>query len=186
MEAERAVFLKYKLVAYANIHRVAIFHERDDSTVFGDVVECSGGLGLVHRVQSPVWRYDVGVYCTLREFGRRLGPQFVVVALGERYEAGVVDIHLAVFLAIEWEFKWQVYCYIVVEHIVAQRVLLAQAVGFDILPVEFNRAVVARESVGVACRCTIFFGECQVHQLVGGDRVAQGFVTVVGYRHVLR
>ena len=38
------------------------------------------------------------------------------MALGERYEAGVVDIHLAVFLAIEWEFKWQVYCYIVVEH----------------------------------------------------------------------
>ena len=60
------------------------------------------------------------------------------MTLGERYETGVVDIHLGVFLAIEWEFEWQVYGYIVVEHVVAQCALLAQTVGLDIFPLVFH------------------------------------------------
>ena len=60
------------------------------------------------------------------------------MTLGERYETGVVDIHLAVFLTIEWEFEWKIYGYIVVEHVVAQCALFALTVGLDVFPLEFH------------------------------------------------
>ena len=48
LEAERAVFFKNQLIVDAHIHRIAIFNERDNGTVFRNIVEGAGSFGLIH------------------------------------------------------------------------------------------------------------------------------------------
>ena len=103
LELEASVLFEDNLEAYADIHRVAVFHERYDGAVVGHIVICAGGTVFVHGVQTPVGCDDIGVYRASGEVGRWFGPYFVVTALGEGDEAGVVDIHRVVELAVEGE-----------------------------------------------------------------------------------
>ena len=50
LEAERTILLKNELIVNTHVHRVTIFDERDYGAVFSHVVECSGCLGLIHRM----------------------------------------------------------------------------------------------------------------------------------------
>ena len=178
-EAESSVGVENELEADADVHRVAVFHERHYGAVVGHIVVCSGRLGLVHGVESPVGSDDVAEERALREVGRRFGPEAVVVALGERDEAGVVDIHLPVFLAVEREFERKIDGNIVVVDIVGQGVVLAEAVGLDVDPFDGGRGVVDGGSVGVGHFRVGALWHCQRSYRVGSQGVGEFLVACV-------
>ena len=177
LELERAVVVEDELEVHAGVERVTVLEEADYGLVLGHLVVGAGGLGGVHRVQAPVGSDEVGVNRLVGECCGRLGPEAVVVALGEADKAGVVDVDAAVLLAVEGELEGQVDCDPVVLVVVAEGVLLGLGVGGDVDPVEGTLAVhglavrVGDDGVGL-------FGHGGVDELVTGDGV--GKVLVAG------
>ena len=132
-----------ELEANTGIHGVAIFHPRNHNLIVGHVVVGTGSLIHVHSVETPVGSKDIGVNRAFGEVGRRLRPNLVVVALGERNETCVVDIHLGVFLSVERECERQSHLKVIVYVVVAEAVAVANTMLY-VDPLKFHVIVVAR------------------------------------------
>ena len=179
LEFERTVFLHDELIANAQVHRVAIFHPRDDCLVVGEIMVGTGSFALVHSVKTPVRCNNICIYSTCGEFGGRFGPDVVVVAFGEWNETGVVDIHCVVFLTIEWEFKRKLHFGIVVIVVVSEVVLFAQTGSFNVNPFKCNAWIVNRSGIRIGnFGIVVEVAEWDVFR-VGCDRVHESFVAVV-------
>ena len=109
LELEGTVLAKNHLEVHTLHHRIAIILIAYDDLIILSLVIYTIRRWSVHRVVTPEWADDVGIegFCCWQT-GWWLRELLVILYRRiERYETSIVDIHLLVLLAIEWELEWK-------------------------------------------------------------------------------
>ena len=158
LELEGTVLAENHLKVHTQHHRIAIILIAYNDLIILFLVIYTIRRWSVHRVVTPEWADDVGIegFCCWQT-GWWLRELLVILyRCIERYETSIVDIHLLVLLAIEWEFERKFYLLeVCLINIVCIRHVLGIVVG-DVYPiVRYIEAVKLRLEHIVYSRVTV-------------------------------
>ena len=184
LELEGTVLAENHLKVHTQHHRIAIILIAYNDLIILCLVIYTIRRWSVHRVVTPEWADDVGIegFCCWQT-GWWLRELLVILyRCIERYETSIVDIHLLVLLAIEWEFEWKFYLLeVCLINIVCIRHVLGIVVG-DVYPlVRYIEAIELRLEHIVYSRVTVSLqvGSCIPRSRLSRERKV--LIALVGY-----
>ena len=184
LELEGTVLAENHLKVHTQHHRIAIILIAYNDLIILCLVIYTIRRWSVHRVVTPEWADDVGIegFCCWQT-GWWLRELLVILyRCIERYETSIVDIHLLVLLAIEWEFEWKFHLLeVCLINIVCIRHVLGIVVG-DVYPiVRYIEAIELRLEHIVYCRVTVSLqvGSCIPRSRLSRERKV--LIALVGY-----
>ena len=136
LELEGTVLAEDHLEVHTLHHRVAIVLIAYDHLIILCLVIYTIRRWSIHRVVTPEWADDVGIegFCCWQTCRWLRELLVILYRCIERYETSIVDIHLLVLLAIEWELEWKLHLLeVCLVDIVCVRHVLGIVVG-DVYP----------------------------------------------------
>ena len=184
LELEGTVLAENHLKVHTQHHRIAIILIAYNDLIILCLVIYTIRRWSVHRVVTPEWADDVGIegFCCWQTCWWLRELLVILYRCIERYETSIVDIHLLVLLAIEWEFEWK--CYLLevcLINIVCIRHVLGIVVG-DVYPViRYIEAIELRLEHIVYCRISFSLqvGSCIPRSRLSRERKV--LIALVGY-----
>ena len=184
LELEGTVLAENHLKVHTLHHRVAIVLIAYDHLIILCLVIYTIRRWSIHRVVTPEWADDVGIegFCCWQT-GWWLRELLVILYWCiERYETSIVDIHLLVLLAIEWELEWKIHLLeVCLVDIVCIRHVLSIVVG-DVYPiVRYIEAIELRLEHIVYSRlsCSLQVGSAEPRSRLSRERKV--LIALVGY-----
>ena len=184
LELEGTVLAENHLKVHTQHHRIAIILIAYNDLIILCLVIYAIRRWSVHRVVTPEWADDVGIegFCCWQTCWWLRELLVILYRCIERYETSIVDIHLLVLLAIEWEFEWKFYLLeVCLINIVCIRHVLGIVVG-DVYPiVRYIEAIELRLEHIVYSRVTVSLqvGSCIPRSRLSRERKI--LIALVGY-----
>ena len=184
LELEGTVLAENYLEVHTLHHRVAIVLIAYDDLVILCLVIYTIRRWSIHRVVTPEWADDVGIegFCCWQTCWWLRELLVILYRCIERYETSIVDIHLLILLAIEWELEWKFHLLeVCLINIVCIRHVLSIVVG-DVYPlVRYIEAIELRLEHIVYSRLisSLQVGSCIPRSRLSRERKV--LIALVGY-----